>query len=124
MTFSQMFTGLRARLLSGKGEQEKNMIDPMDIWPTWHDRYPKVELKNRHLWDLHPLGSETSLTSHGAEYVFVGVADVSGSSTLDADSAFFDALCSGGSKCTNAALVALNETLPCTGKNAAVVSCT
>ena len=97
-------------------ENRENMIDPMDIWPTWHDRYPKVDLKGRHLWDLHPLCSETSLTSHGAESVFVGVADVSGSSTLDADCAFFEAICGGGSECTNAASVALNETLPCTGE--------
>ena len=36
---------------------------------------------------MHPLRSETSFDLHGVEYVFVGVADVSGSSKLDADSA-------------------------------------
>ena len=96
-------------------ENQENMIDPMDIWPTWHDRYPKVDLEGRHLWDLDPLCSETSLTSHGAEYDFVGVADVSGSLTLDADSALFALICGGGSECTNAASVVLNETLLCTG---------
>ena len=91
------------------------MIDPMDIWRTWHHWYPKVDLEGRHFWDLHPLCSETILNSHGAEYDFVGVADVSGSLTLDADSALFAAIRGSGSECTSAALVVLNETLPCTG---------
>ena len=83
-------------------ENQESMIDPMDIWPTWHHRYPKVDLEGRHFWDLHPLCSETSLTSHGAEYDFVGVANVSGSVTLDADSALFAAIRGSGSECTNA----------------------
>ena len=70
--------------------------------------------QGRHFWNLHPLCSENSLTFHGAEYVFVGVADVSGSLTLDADSAFFAAICDGGSECTNATSVVRNQTLPCT----------
>ena len=47
--------------------------------------------------------SETSLTSQGAEYHFVGVTEVSGSLTLARD-------------CTNKATVVLNETLSCTGE--------
>ena len=83
-------------------ENQESMIDPMDIWPTWHHRYRKVDLEGRHFWDLHPLCSETSWTSHGAEYDFVGVANVSGSVTLDADSALFAAIRGSGSECTNA----------------------
>ena len=64
-------------------ENQESMIDPMDIWPTWHHRYPKVDLEGRLFWDLHPLFSKTSSTSHGSDYNFVGVADVSGSLTLD-----------------------------------------
>ena len=79
-----------------------------------------VNLSGCHFEDLHPLCSETSLTYHGAEYVFVGVADVS--LTLDADSALFAATCGGGSECTNAASVVLNETLPCTGEECGSVS--
>ena len=60
------------------------------------------------------------MTSHGAEYVFVGVADLSDSSTLDADSVFSAAICGGGSECTNAASVVLNETLPCAGKECGI----
>ena len=56
------------------------------------------------------------MTSHGAEYVFVGVADVSGSSTLYADSAFFAAICGRGFERTNATSMVLNDTLPCTGE--------
>ena len=41
--------------------------------------------------------------------VFDGVADVS-LIDFDADSAFFAAICGGGSECTNAALVELIET--------------
>ena len=46
-----------------------------------------------------PSFSETSLSFHGAEYVFVGVAFVSGSLTLDSDSAFFFAICNDVSEC-------------------------
>ena len=49
----------------------------MDIWHTLQDRYPKVDLEGRRCGDLHPLGSETNSTYHGAGYVFVGVANVS-----------------------------------------------
>ena len=45
---------------------------------------------------------------HGAKYVFVCVADVPGSLTLDADSAFFAVICDGGSVCTIATLVVWN----------------
>ena len=79
------------------------------------NQYPKVDLEGRLFWDLHPLGSETSLTFHGAEHVFVGVANVSGSFGLDADSVFFVAICGGGSECLNATSIVPNETLPCTG---------
>ena len=44
---------------------------------------------DRHFWDLHSLCSVTSLTSHGAVYVCVCVANVSGSSTLYACSLAF-----------------------------------
>ena len=58
MTFSRVFTGLRARLPRGNvvKENQENMIEPMDIWPTWHDRYPKVDLEGRYF-----LGSAPSL---------------------------------------------------------------
>ena len=113
-----MFTGLRTSLHRGIVEKEnRKKNDRYDgHLPTWRDRYPKVDLEGRHFWDLHPLCSENSLTFHGAEYVFVGVADVSGSLTLDADSAFFAAICGGGSECTNATSVVLNWTLPRTGE--------
>ena len=87
----------------------------MNIWPTWHHRYPKVDLEGRHFGDLHPLCSITSFASHGAEYDCVIVADVSGSLTLDADSALFAAIRGSGSECTKADLMVLNETFPCTG---------
>ena len=67
-----------------------------------------------HYYDIFVRNGFGSLTFHGAEYVF-GVADVSGSLTLDTDSAFFAAICDGGSECTNATSVVLNQTLPCTG---------
>ena len=58
-------------------ENWENIIDPRDMWHTLQDRYPIVDLQGRHCGDLHPLGSETNSTYHGAGYVFVGVANVS-----------------------------------------------
>ena len=54
-----VFTGLWARLPRGNVEKEnwENIIDPMDMWPTWQDRYPKVDLQGRHFEDLHPLSA-------------------------------------------------------------------
>ena len=46
--------------------------------------------------------------------------NLSGSLNLDADSVFSAAICGGGSKCTNAASVVLNETLPCTGEECGI----
>ena len=87
------------------------------------NQYPKWILTLVIFETYTPLGNDTSLTFHGAEYVFVGVANVSGSFSLDADSVFFVAICGGGSECTNTNSVVLNETLPCTSfVSAAAVS--
>ena len=104
----------------GKEELRKHYRSDGHVVATWQDQYPMVNLEGCHFEDLHPLCSETSLTSYGADYVLIGVADVS--LTLDADSALFAAICGGGSECTKAASVVLNETLPCTNKECGSVS--
>ena len=70
-------------------------IDQLVTWPTWQDSGSDGGSSGLSCWGSTPsLQSETSFTYHDAEYVFVGVADVS--LTLDADSALFaTAICGG-----------------------------
>ena len=89
----------------GEGEPRK-MIYPTDICPhTWSvsKRILRVVI-----FGIYTLLAANQFDFHGAVYVFVGVADESGSFTLDADAAFFAAICDGGSECTNATSVVRN----------------
>ena len=53
-----------------------------------------------HFQDLHPHCCKTSVTLTALKYVFVDVANVSDSLTLEADSVFFDVIHDGGPDCT------------------------
>ena len=103
-----VFTGLRTSLPCGIVE-----IDPMDICPSCMVGI-QGDLESRLFWRSTPSLQRDQFDFHGAEYVFVGVDNVSGSLILDANSAFFAVICDGDSECTNATSMVRNWTLPCT----------
>ena len=146
MDFSRAWTGFDLQAPRGNlehyfGDTSENMVDPMQLKPTWRDAFPKMDLHDRYLGDGHPLCAELpprSFLRVGARYRYLGYNPVratsadSGSSleyqqglypwtpghlALDPASALWPKLCApdGNGGCTFVSEVTLEQNLPCHG---------
>ena len=103
------------------GAKGRNIIDPMQMKPEWHDAYPKMDLDDNYLGDGYPLCEDLPrgvFLSSGARFEFYGSQYGSSDAlTLNESSALYQVLCSpdGSGTCSFKASVVLSQDLSCHG---------
>ena len=78
--FSRTWTGFdlqppRGNLEHFSGDDSDNVVDPMQIKPSWRDAFPKMDLHDNYVGDGYPLCSEMPRRAFlrvGARYRFLG----------------------------------------------------
>ncbi len=113
-----------------------NLVDPMQMKSSWHDRFPKAKLDSGYLGDTYPLCDDMpaqAFLRQGARYEYTGTYSVEGDIidqevnttsglrgrfTPPTASALYQALCAPsttGGACTFPLVVTLSSNLACTG---------
>ena len=146
MDFSRAWTAFDLQAPRGNlehyfGDDSENMIDPMQLKPTWRDAFPKMDLHDGYVGDGHPLCAELpprSFLRVGARYRYLGSNPVRATSAktgsslenqqdlypwtpghlvLDPASALWPKLCppNGNGGCSFVSEVTLEQNLPCQG---------
>ncbi|CAE7781068.1 unnamed protein product [Symbiodinium sp. CCMP2592] len=125
MTFASVLTGFDRQLMRSNLEVVKgsgtgrNLIDPMQMKPEWHDAYPKMDLDDNYLGDGYPLCEDLpkgAFLLKGARFEFLSSQYSSNDVlTVHSSSALFQALCSasGSGGCSFQAVVVLSQDLSC-----------
>ena len=131
--FARAWTGFDNRYTRKRITRSVNM-DPLDIDPTYRDRFPKTKLKRSgYIGDAYPLCSDLParhFLSKGAKFVYTGSRSASGVETksyrnelndfepsFSGSSALYKKLCQrSNGKCTFPKEITLDKNIPCDPK--------